>query len=237
MPRPGPTQPPIVRPSPAPAPPTPTPTPQPLPVPPVIPPSLEDGSSPEVVEEQTEEGAEEDRTTDDEPECENCEDCVARRWGSSIASPAPQERYAHKVGYDYQHYICPWHWYAPDQALIEEWQFSGPKFDGIHPEKCQLFEAKHGYDGFLEASYTPTERWPHGRPILKEWAAKSGVWNNTFEPIIKQAKRQFTAVYPHFEVDLAWVFSEQITSTYVMMEIYQAGVDWSYDWEVRPFVR
>lgn len=33
--------------------------------------------------------------------------------------------------------------------MIHEWNWQGVDFDGLHPGACDIYEAKHGYEGFF----------------------------------------------------------------------------------------
>ncbi|WP_227269320.1 Tox-REase-5 domain-containing protein [Roseobacter weihaiensis] len=152
--------------------------------------------------------------------------------GAAADRPAPQAPPASKRGYDYQHFVCPWHWYTPAAARIEEWNFSGVYFDGLHPADCHLYEAKHGYDGFLE-----TRDWSAtGGPELRPWAVQADIQETVFEPMLRQGRNQHRAVLPHFgEVQLTWVFSHIDTRLYVG-RLFLDGIDgWYHDMEVRQW--
>ncbi|MFT6606207.1 MAG: hypothetical protein ACJA2X_001410 [Halocynthiibacter sp.] len=171
--------------------------------------------------------------TEDETECDTCEQCEPRLVGASVTRPAPQQRAAQKRGYDYQNFVCPWHWYDPASAKIEEWNFSGVDFDGLHPAQCHLYEAKHGYEGFLE-----TKDWSaKGGPELREWANLAKVYDNVFLPMVRQGRRQHSAVVPHFgDVDLTWVFSHMDTRLYVGRLFLDEIKGWYHEMEVRPWM-
>ena len=240
---------PAPKPAPAPAPPRPAPTPtppRPNPIPPrdpqptpprrpVPPPrDVETETQPETQTEpetapdgQTEtEGA---TKLDDDPHCETCPECAARDMGEPVTRAAPQSRDEQRRGYDYQHFVCPWHWYDPAKAEIQEWNFSGVDFDGLHPTECHLYEAKHGYDGFLE------DDWANGVPKLRRWVRNSKNFD-TFDRFVKQAQRQHNAVVPHFgEVYLTWVFSHMITQLYVGDLLSEKVEGWYHEMEERPW--
>ncbi|WP_370641206.1 Tox-REase-5 domain-containing protein [Nereida sp. MMG025] len=128
----------------------------------------------------------------------------------------------------YQHFVCPWHLYIPAANQIGGWQFSNVKFDGLHPMECHLFEAKHGYDGFLEQRDWSAQ----GGPQLRPWAEKAKV--TVFDDMVRQGRRQNRAVVPHFgEVYLTWVFSHSITQLYVGRLLLDGVGGWYHDTEVR----
>ena len=167
-----------------------------------------------------------------EPQCRNCPQCPPRREGRAEDRPAPQSPRSNKVGYDYQHFVCPWHRYSPASARIEEWYFSGVHFDGLNPGACHLYEAKHGYDGFLEQRDWSAS----GRPRLRAWAREAGVQQNVFDRMRAQAQRQHYAVSPHYgEVLLTWVFSHSITRLYVTQMFLDGIPGWYHTSEVRPW--
>ena len=175
---------------------------------------------------------------EDDPQCQKCPQCAARTLGSSVVHTYGNVEAAARRGYAYQHFVCPWHVHIPDSNMIEEWRFNGVDFDGLHPTECHLYEAKHGYDGFLEDSYTPTEQQPYGTPQLREWADAAGIYESVFVPMLRQARRQHLAVSPHFgDVALTWVFSHMITRLYVGALLFEDISGWYHELEVRPFQR
>jgi len=113
--------------------------------------------------------------------------------------------------------------------MIEEWDFSGVDFDGLHPAECLLLEAKHGYDGFLE-----TDDWSAGgRPSLQDWV--KNLPSNPFDRMVTQAAQQHRTVKPlHPDVRLKWVFSSQETKVFVY-EIFLGRGWWEIEPEHRPF--
>lgn len=164
--------------------------------------------------------------TRDEPEYAKCERCPPRQQGHLTPQPAPQKRPEQKRGYDYQYWVCPWHYYDPARSQIGEWDWLGVIFDGLHPSECHLFEAKHGYDGFLKQDDWNAE----GRPGLQDWAS------NAFDKIIDQADRQHAVVVSHYpNVRLTWVFSSMITKLYVFQRFIDNGWVPPIEAEVRPF--
>lgn len=242
---------PAPKPTPAPAPPRPAPAPtQPRPNPtpprdpqpprprPVPPQDTQTETQPQT---QTEPEAAPDGQTEtegatkleDDPQCETCPECAARDMGEEkkVLIHGPNEDPATKLrAAAYQHFVCPWHFYSPENNLIGDWLFSEIKFDGLHPVECHLYEAKHGYDGFLE------DDWAAGVPKLRGWAIAAGVQDNVFAPIVEQAGRQHAAVFPHFgEVYLTWVFSHMITRLYVGDLVLEDVVGWYHEMEVRPW--
>lgn len=136
---------------------------------------------------------------------------------------------ASRRGYDYQHFVCPWHYYVPESNMIEEWNFMGVDFDGLHPAECHLYEAKHGYDGFLQQDDWSAE----GRPKPRaRWA------EGPFKTMLEQADRQSAVVTPHYpDVRLTWVFSSMMTKLYVFEIFLDNGFVPPIDAEVRPFVQ
>lgn len=157
---------------------------------------------------------------------EGCIDCAPRQLGRSVSAPAPQARNEQRRGYDYQHFVCNWHWYSPSTSLIEEWQFGGSDFDGLHPAMCRLFETKHGYDGFLDDDFSAG-----GRPVPKPWAM------GAFTRMVNQGRAQRGAVLPHWpEATLVWVFSHMITKLYVFEIFLTNGWVPPIEAEVRPFI-
>ncbi|MEJ6404611.1 Tox-REase-5 domain-containing protein [Yoonia sp. 2307UL14-13] len=156
--------------------------------------------------------------------------------GQAKPTAAPQTPAAQKRGYDYQHFLFPWHWYAPETAKIQEWEWKGIDFDALHPTECHLYEAKHGYNGFLRHSDVPTPEWEHGVPELQEWATRKGGTLQAFRRMVIQGRNQHLAVAPHNgEVHLTWVFSHGITRTYVGA-LFLTEIDgWYHEMEVKPF--
>lgn len=192
-------RPPVTVPAPAPAPdPDPDPRPRPLPVPGPLP----------------------DRA------CTTCPRCPPRDDGGPTRHAYGNVDAAALRGYRYQHFVCPWHPHDPAARWIEEWAWRGVNFDGLHPAECHLYEAKHGYDGFLEQ-----EDWSaDGRPKLKPWARE------VFATAIVQAARQANAVRPHWpEVKLTWVFGSMTTKLYLYQQFLGRGLVPPIDAEVRPF--
>jgi Restriction endonuclease fold toxin 5 len=213
----------------------PTPPPQPRQPPPRVPPRLppqreqETETAPDTKPEpQTEQ--ETSTTTEEMQECETCPDCEPRKQGRPSTNSFGAVGPAAKRGYDYQHFVCPWHAYSPATNQIEEWKFSGADFDGLHPAACHLFETKHGYDGFLRE-----DDWsPNGRPTLQPWFKKSG--STAFEDIQYQAERQAKAVKPHYpKARLTWVFSSMVTKLFVYEEFLKQRRVPPIEAEVRPF--
>lgn len=223
------------------------PPPQPQPEPPGPPrlprrgvPRVDEGSLPDPEPQPEELPAEPDPETDtgtegtkaanveDEQECATCEECDPRQQGSEMPQSAPQNRPEQKRGYDYQHWVCPWHAYDPPGGRIWEWNWFGVSFDGLHPAECHLFEAKHGYDGFLRQ-----DDWsPDGRPKLQKWA------EDVFDMIQAQARRQHDIVKPHYpNVRLTWVFSSMTTKLYLYEVFTDSGWTPIIEAEVRPFKR
>ncbi|WP_319799795.1 Tox-REase-5 domain-containing protein [Roseobacter weihaiensis] len=127
--------------------------------------------------------------------------------------------------------MCPWHWYHPEAAQIEEWVFSVVDFDGLHPAACHLYEAKHGYERFLE------DDWGGGAPKLRRWIQNSKGFD-AFDRIVTQGRNQHTAVAPHFgEVELTWVFSHMITRLYVGDLLLREVEGWYHEMEARTWER
>lgn len=238
--RPAPAPIPAPNPVPVPRPVPPPPTPRPVPAPPVPHPAPGTGTDPIPAPVPRRDATTEDQSAaqaDTDQECANCENCLPRQQGSAVARPAPQGRAEQKRGYDYQHFVCPWHDYQPSASLIEEWQFSTVDFDGLHPAECLLLETKHGYDGFLKDSYARTERWEYGSPQLHDWALRADIQRTVFDPMIRQGRRQHGAVMPHYgDVSLKWVFSHPRTSLYVGAMFLENIPGWYHEMEVRPFV-
>ncbi|MFV0384509.1 Tox-REase-5 domain-containing protein, partial [Paracoccus sp. (in: a-proteobacteria)] len=138
---------------------------------------------------------------------------------------------AARRGYDYQHFVCPWHYYVPEANIIGEWSFMGVNFDGLHPVECHLFEAKHGYDGFLQQDDWSAE----GRPELRDWVERSG--STIFIDMKEQAYKQAMVVLPLYpDVRLTWVFSSMMTKLYVFQIFLDRRLVPPIDAEVRPFV-
>ena len=232
MPQPSPVRP---RPAPAPPPQRKPPTPQPRrPLPPAeLDGDTDTGPQPETqvepdtdVDGQTETQSE--TKTEDDPHCKTCPQCVARDMGASVPHIYGSVGKAAQRGYAYQHFVCPWHYHIPESNMIEEWNFSGVDFDGLHPAECLLFEAKHGYDGFLE-----TNDWSaSGRPEPRRWAMSA------FDRMINQAGNQHAVVAPHYpEVRLTWVFSSMITKLYVFQRFLDRNWVPPINAEVRPFTQ
>lgn len=243
LPQPQPVPPTIPRPVPSRPRPQPQPQPQPRPEPPapqprrpVPPPETDPWLQPEPeptpepdpeADSQTE--TEKAPKTEDDQHCRNCPECVARDMGASVPHHFGNVRSSSKRGYDYQHFVCPWHYYVPESNLIEEWKFMGEDFDGLHPTECHLYEAKHGYDGFLRQ-----DDWSAGgRPKPRgRWA------DGPFEKMLEQAERQSAVVAPHYpDVRLTWVFSSMMTKLYVFQIFLDEGLAPPIDAEVRPFVQ
>jgi len=222
MPQPAPT-----RPRPAPAPPPQRKPPSPQPRRPVPPPELggdtDTGPQPETQVEpdtgtdgQTETQGE--TKTEDDPHCKTCPQCVARDMGASKAHIYGSVGEAAQRGYAYQHFVCPWHYYIPTSNMIEEWTFSGVDFDGLHPTECLLFEAKHGYDGFLEMNDWTAS----GRPVLKGWIIASG--SDPFKNARDQSRRHNAVVAPHWpDLRIKWVFSQLITLIFLQQYFLDSG--------------
>lgn len=244
LPQPRPAPPSIPRPEPSgplPAPPLPRPAPaSPQPRRPVFSPEAHAGprAEPEPLAEPDPE-AEGQTETDNaskaknEQQCEPCTECVARDIGTLADRPAPQAPPATKRGYDYQHFVCPWHWYTPTTARIGEWNFMGVDFDGLHMADCHLYEAKHGYDGFLRQDDWSSE----GRPKVQDWVERSQK-ATVFEVILDQARRQVAVVAPHYpDVRLTWVFSSMMTKLYVFEIFLNRRMVPPIDAEVRPFMQ
>ncbi len=107
----------------------------------------------------------------------------------------------------------------------------GVNFDGLHPAECHLYEAKHGYEGFLKQDDWSAE----GRPELQDWFARSG--STVFKDMIKQADRQQAVVAPHSpEVRLTWVFSSMMTKLYVYELFLERRFAPTIEAAVRPFI-
>lgn len=136
------------------------------------------------------------------------------------------------TGYHYQHYICPWHQFLPQSQTIEEWRFGGVAFDGLHLDACHLYEAKHGYDGFLvQRDWSES-----GTPELQDWAKKAGIQRNVFAPMVSEGRRQHMQVSPFYgEVSLTWVFSHMITRLFVGRAFLVQITGWYHEMEVRSF--
>lgn len=233
------------RPAPSPTQPRPDPTPprDPQPTPPwrpIPPPRQGETETDPWPETQTEPETTPDRQTEtegatdleDDPSCRNCPEYAARDMGAAADRPAPQTPPTSKRGYDYQHFVCPWYWYTPATARIEEGNFSGVYFDGLHPADCHLYEAKHGYDGFWKQETGP----PRGGPELRPWAVKARIQENVFDRMVEQAGRQHSVVLPHFgEVQLSWVFIHIDTRLYVGRLVLDEVDGWYHEMEVRPW--
>jgi len=173
---------------------------------------------------------------EDDPQCETCPQCAARDMGppviENIHGPdeASRSRATKLNAAAYQHFVCPWHLYVPSANQIGGWQFSGVKFDGLHPTECHLYEAKHGYDGFLEQRDWSAQ----GGPQLRPWAERAKV--TAFDDMVRQGRRQHRAVIPHFgEVYLTWVFSHSITQLYIGRLLLDEVEGWYHETEVRPW--
>ena len=168
--------------------------------------------------------------TGDDLHCQRCPDCAARDRGAPEMNHFGAVSEAARRGYDYQHFVCPWHSYVPAANLIEEWAFSGVTFDGLHPSDCHLYEAKHGYDGFLDQ-----DDWrPGGRPMLREWAQRSN--SRVFDNMYRQARKQRDAVFPHYpKVRLTWVFSSMTTRLYVFDVFLRPRLTPPIEVEVRSY--
>lgn len=108
----------------------------------------------------------------------------------------------------------------------------GVDFDGLHMAECHLYEAKHGYDGFLRQ-----DDWSAGgRPELQDWAEEAA--KGLFERMINQARRQSAVVAPHYpDVRLTWVFSSMATKLYVFEIFLKRRMVPPIDAEVRPFMQ
>lgn len=98
---------------------------------------------------------------------------------------------ARTSGAEYQHFVVPWFHYGGNQ--IEEWMYAGVSFDGLHPSRCQLIEAK-GRHGFLFEN-------PGGiAPEPKPWA------RGALDGMKAEFRRQYYALTPHgTETELLWV--------------------------------
>jgi hypothetical protein len=137
---------------------------------------------------------------------------------------------AAKRGYAYQHQICPWHAYSPSTNTIEEWSFAGVEFDGLDAAQCHLYEAKHGYDGFLR-----TEDWSaNGRPTLQPWYDRSDIM--VFEEMYTEAENQARAVSQHYpNAKLTWVFSSGTTQVFVFEAFLDRGLVPPIESKLEPF--
>ncbi|WCR06369.1 Tox-REase-5 domain-containing protein [Paracoccus fistulariae] len=104
----------------------------------------------------------------------------------------------------------------------------GVDFDGLHMAECHLYEAKHGYDGFLRQ-----DDWSAGgRPEPHLWA------RGAFDSMFDQARRQQILVLPNYpDVRLTWVFSNMMTKLYVFQRFIDEAWVPPIDAEVRPFVK
>jgi Restriction endonuclease fold toxin 5 len=91
----------------------------------------------------------------------------------------------------YQHFVVPWFAYSGNQ--IEEWMFSGVSFDGLHPSRCQLIEAKGRY-GFAFSNPNAVE------PLPSDWA------KSIFDDMKAEFRRQYYALTPYgVQTELLWV--------------------------------
>lgn len=163
---------------------------------------------------------------------ENCPKCAARKLGSSFMRHYGAVTGGALTGYLYQHYICPWHQHLPASQSIEEWRFGDVEFDGLHPAECHLYEAKHGFDGFLvQRDWSAS-----GGPELADWAKKAGVQQSVFDRMLNQGRKQHMQVSPYYgEVSLTWVFSHMITRLFVGRLFLTRITGWYHEMEVRPF--
>lgn len=168
-------------------------------------------------------------TSEEEPECENCPDCEPLKQGRPFTRHFGSVGAAARRGYDYQHFVCPWHAYSPATNEIDEWRF-GEAFDGFDAAQCHLYEAKHGYDGFLRQ-----DDWsPSGRPDLEPWFERSG--STLFDDMQDEARRQASTVTPHYPTArLTWVFSNVTMKLFVYQGFLDGGLVPSIVAEVRPF--
>ncbi len=199
--------------------------PRPVPPPPVMDRAPDPRPEPDTPPEGDTQG-DTNMQTDTDPQCETCAECAPRDMGEPVNRPAPQATQGQRNGYDYQHFVCPWHWYSPDTARIEEWNFGGVDFDGLHPVDCHLYETKSNYDWALQQ-----EDWSSGgRPFLRPWA------QNVFNGMIAQARRQRNAVLPHYpKVQLTWVFGTSMTKLYVFEQFLNRSFVPPIDAQIRPF--
>lgn len=178
-------------------------------------------------------GTETGATTKEDTCTKNCPKCEARTLGSSYMRYYGAVTAGAMRGYAYQHYVCPWHRHMPHAMTIEEWRFGAVEFDGLHPANCHLYEAKHGYDGFL----VQNEWGIGGVPELQDWAERAKIQNSVFSPMIREGANQHFQVSPYYgEVSLTWVFSHMITRLYVGRLLLDTVPGWYHEMEVRPFL-
>lgn len=234
LPRPAPTLPKRTQPSPRLPEPSPPEPPSPQPRRPVLPtetdPEAERQTEPEL---ETDHRTESDKATktEDDQQCETCPDCEPRKAGAHSENNFGNVNAAGKRGYDYQHFVCPWHPYFPEANSIGEWSWAGIDFDGLHPMECQLFEVKLGYDGFLQQ-----KDWsPDGRPVIREWYRRVG--GQAFNIMEAQARRHTRVVLPHYpKVRITWVFSSELTKLYMFQIFLNRRYVPPIDAEVRPYI-
>jgi Restriction endonuclease fold toxin 5 len=123
--------------------------------------------------------------------CRTCEDCPPRKNGHNYLRTLTGTENSRTSGAVYQHFVVPWFQY--NGAQIEEWMFSGVSFDGLHPSRCQLIEAKGRY-GFLFVN-------PNGlRPDVHPWA------DGAVRTLKAEFQRQYYALTPYgTKTELLWV--------------------------------
>ena len=169
----------------------------------------------------------------DDPHCATYPRCVARDRGESdivfyalngaVVDPAAQQ------GYVYQHFVCPWHMYVPNDPtsaqFIEDWVFDGVRFHGLDRNDCHLYETVYGYDAFL------------ARDELGRTAPLRGWMNDVFARLVAHARRQHAVVAPHWpDLRLTWVFSDPTVMLYMYRFFAAERLIPVIELDVRPFV-
>ncbi len=131
-------------------------------------------------------------TTEEMQDCETCPDCEPRKQGHTIFRTLTGTDASKLSGAQYQNWVIPWFQWRGE--TIEEWAFSGTRFDGIDPAICQLIEAKVKY-GFMF-------RDPQGyRPQPHEWARVGPLKKDQ-----EEFETQYYKVVPHApDATLHWV--------------------------------
>lgn len=137
----------------------------------------------------------------DEPCVEGCPNCVAVQNGSYFPRSYSPSNRTQRVGYAYQHFVVPWFAHNPAAGQIQEWQFSGVRFDGLDFGACHLLEAKYGHDNWFIEDFSSG-----GRPVPREFPGRV-----LLPKIFVEAQSHVSIVRPHYpEVRLTWVFSSLV---------------------------
>lgn len=155
-----------------------------------------------------------------------CPNCKPRLLGVRKPNNYGPNKSSVILGYHYQNFVCPWHEHYPQEYRIIEWHY-GVDFDGLDPDECLLYEAKHGYD-----SYLVQDDWrASGRP---EISPKADFADMLFRRIVVRAGVQIAIVAAHPEARLRYVFSESSTHVFLGKLLIEAG-HFKIETEHRPW--